>query len=230
MPERGQYQFKDAVLACADGSRTILEIAREVGCGEGTVRDMIRRFGIPNKHSYKPAPSIADGVWNDETVAIVKKCYAKGLSASLIANEIFKETKRRVSRNAVIGKIHRLGLAPTGRQSPRKRKQHHKVLPGVAPSVPKKFIVQQTELVSVRDENEPESKNLRLDELTAHQCRWPHGTKDYVFCGHPIVPGTPYCAHHRARAYQPTRAKPKTQRHPADYQPTQSNIKEFEDA
>ncbi len=51
-------------------------------------------------------------MWNDERVATLRKLWTDGLSASQIAKQL-----GGVTRNAVIGKVHRLGLA--GRPRPR---------------------------------------------------------------------------------------------------------------
>ena len=56
--------------------------------------------------------------WTDDRVEILKKLWAEGLSASQIARELGD-----VTRNAVIGKVHRLGLA--GRASPTKPKSEY---------------------------------------------------------------------------------------------------------
>jgi GcrA cell cycle regulator len=50
--------------------------------------------------------------WTDERVELLKKLWAEGLSASQIANQL-----GGVSRNAVIGKVHRLKLSGRGRTS-----------------------------------------------------------------------------------------------------------------
>jgi len=55
--------------------------------------------------------------WNDERVELLKKLWADGLSASQIAGRL-----GGVTRNAVIGKVHRLGLS--GRATTSRMKSH----------------------------------------------------------------------------------------------------------
>ena len=51
--------------------------------------------------------------WNDERVELLKKLWSEGLSASQIATELGE-----VTRNAVIGKVHRLGLSGRAKAAP----------------------------------------------------------------------------------------------------------------
>jgi hypothetical protein len=47
---------------------------------------------------------------------------------------------------------------------------------------------------------EPPSRDLRLIELAADQCKWPYGDGPFVFCGHPVPEGVRnYCPHHFLR-------------------------------
>ncbi len=50
--------------------------------------------------------------WTDERVELLKRLWGEGLSASQIAAEI-----GGVTRNAVIGKVHRLGLSGRGKSN-----------------------------------------------------------------------------------------------------------------
>ncbi|ABC22456.1 GcrA family cell cycle regulator [Rhodospirillum rubrum] len=108
-------------------------------------------------------------VWNDEKIDRLKKLWADGLTTGEIGKEI------GVSKNAVVGKAHRLGLK--GRPSPIKRTQK---------------------------EAKPEPKIRSVVDLSAHTCRWPIGDPrepGFHFCGKPTTPGKPYCAEHASIAY-----------------------------
>ena len=48
---------------------------------------------------------------------------------------------------------------------------------------------------------EPVSLGLTVMQLQPGQCKWPHGTGPYLFCGHPASEGESYCQFHCARAY-----------------------------
>jgi GcrA cell cycle regulator len=151
--------------------------------------------------------------WTDERVEILKKLWAEGLSASRIATEL-----GGVTRNAVIGKVHRLGLAarakspPSAGSRPRKARSHAQMLRVSRPSVRG-----NTALAHVFDleaEPEPElvdnviplGQRRTLLELTEQTCRWPIGDpghSDFFFCGGQTITGLPYCAYHSRVAYQP---------------------------
>ena len=59
---------------------------------------------------------------------------------------------------------------------------------------------------------EPDSLNLSILDLKPGQCRWAHGDRPYLFCGHAVEEGHSYCTHHHARAYQPPESQGRTNR------------------
>lgn len=143
--------------------------------------------------------------WTDERREQVAELWRGGLSASQIATELGKPY---VTRNAVIGLIHRSGLTGQGTREPRQReakprmtKPHHRrkmswsVKP-LAESLPPEPVVAQK--ISLP---EPISLRVSLIDLKPHQCRWPEGEGPFTFCGAKAV--DVYCEHHRKRAYQP---------------------------
>lgn len=156
-------------------------------------------------------------VWTDERVELLKKFWSEGLSASQIANRI-----SGITRNAVIGKVHRLGLAgrpaasrpypsrPGGRRSGGERAPF-----GGGESVAAANPVFRalctletpTEPKVACEENPdaPSSEAKSLQELRDCHCRWPVGDPQkagFHFCGKQKVPGLPYCETHARRAYQ----------------------------
>ena len=149
--------------------------------------------------------------WTDERVATLSKLWAEGLSASQIAAEL-----GGVTRNAVIGKVHRLGLS--GRVKPAStsaKRVKRATKSGGYNSAPRKSqsggnqnSTPATPLrKKIEDMVEPECKKLSLVELTEKTCRWPHGdpaTDDFHFCGHSVKEDTPYCEYHAKLAFQPT--------------------------
>lgn len=121
--------------------------------------------------------------WTDEKIEKLKKLWGKGLTASQIAAEIGDG----ITRNAVIGKAHRLKLP--SRPSPVKGAATPKV---EKPEEPKK-------------ETPVEAKRTSLLELTEQTCKWPighPGDPDFYFCGKPSRPGVPYCREHCKMAFQ----------------------------
>ena len=150
--------------------------------------------------------------WTDERVELLKKLWAEGLSASQIAAEL-----GGITRNAVIGKVHRLGLSGRAKSpsssAPRPRKAR-------SPSMMRISRPQSrgnTALAHAFDyepEAEPEfvdnvipmGQRRTILELTEDTCRWPvgdPGSPDFFFCGGQTHNTTPYCSHHCRIAYQP---------------------------
>jgi GcrA cell cycle regulator len=152
--------------------------------------------------------------WNDERVDLLKKLWSDGLSASQIAGRL-----GGVTRNAVIGKVHRLGLsgrATTSRMKshrPRGRGQVAKRLmkPRFAnlgnPALRQLYLGDTEPYIPSAEELViPPSERRSIQTLTEVCCRWPIGDpqqSDFHFCGRSKVVGLPYCEFHARRAFQP---------------------------
>jgi GcrA cell cycle regulator len=133
------------------------------------------------------------------------------LSASQIAAEL-----GGITRNAVIGKVHRLGLSGRAKSpsstAPRQRKAR---APSHMMRMPRANIRGNTALAyELEAEAEPEmidnvipiGQRRTILELTEETCRWPigdPGSTEFFFCGGQTVTGLPYCSHHSRVAYQP---------------------------
>jgi GcrA cell cycle regulator len=149
--------------------------------------------------------------WTDERVELLKKLWQDGLSASQIAKQL-----GGVTRNAVIGKVHRLGLS--GRATPSKPARTTFKAPrparpiSAAPSAPRR-IAEPVSLAPhhptpVRYVDEAPGTATVLT-LGAHMCKWPIGDPsmdNFTFCGRRSGEG-PYCHEHSQVAYQPAQAK-----------------------
>lgn len=151
--------------------------------------------------------------WTDERVEQLRKLWEAGLSASQIAAEL-----GNITRNAVIGKVHRLGLSGRAKCSsssaPRPRKAR---APTHMVRIPRPAVRGNTALAQAfemeldpdpiaYDNVVPMSQRRSLLELTEEHCRWPigdPGSPDFFFCGGKSIVGLPYCAHHSRVAYQP---------------------------
>ena len=160
--------------------------------------------------------------WTDERVELLKKLWGEGLSASQVAAEL-----GGVTRNAVIGKVHRLGLSgrakttSTAQRARRSRPANPRpsrtssnaaptmgatalkadAKPQAAPQ-PKAQTKPEEDAVVV-----PISKRASILTLTENTCKWPIGDPgdgDFHFCGHKSEPGAPYCKYHADIAYQPS--------------------------
>ncbi len=156
--------------------------------------------------------------WNDERVEQLKKLWADGLSASQIAAEL-----GGITRNAVIGKVHRLGLsgrtkAPAS-NAPRQRKPRATHMVRVArPAMRGNTALAQAYSYDYEVEADaspvenviPMGQRRSLLELNEQTCKWPIGdpaTQDFYFCGGHAMSGLPYCAYHSRIAYQPPAAR-----------------------
>ena len=141
--------------------------------------------------------------WTDEKVEKLKELWTKGHTASQIAAALGDTT-----RNAVIGKAHRLNLearAPSKHSGASVSRENKQIRRGPAPTSRKaKF---QSILL---DKNfEPENPKS-LEELTDTTCKWPIGhpnEEKCYFCGRKPAGEFPYCKLHVLYAFQPKGTK-----------------------
>ena len=152
--------------------------------------------------------------WTDDRVEQLKKLWEGGLSASQIAAEL-----GNVTRNAVIGKVHRLGLSGRAKSpssaAPRPRKTRPAPPQMVRMSRPvargntalaHNYEVEMEPDPIAYDNVVPMSQRLTLVELNEATCHWPIGdpsSSEFYFCGGKALQSLPYCAHHSRIAYQP---------------------------
>ena len=150
--------------------------------------------------------------WTDERVELLKKLWQDGLSASQIAAELGS-----VTRNAVIGKVHRLGLSgrgqPTSTIKRQRRTTQATTMRRTRQTVSIGSLALQTNIEAIaelefrprRDVVVPIAKRLTIEKLTEHTCKWPIGDPshaDFHFCGHDSLETGPYCEYHAGVAYQ----------------------------
>ena len=154
--------------------------------------------------------------WTEDRVEVLTKLWADGLSASQIAKEL-----GGVTRNAVIGKVHRLGLSGRAKPSrpkkvasvksatPRKRTVTAKRTPTrtvtrpaapITPPAPPPLLAKKL----------PNGEYATIMTIRDHMCKWPIGDPmddDFRFCGRKNKSGEPYCESHCNVAYQPSRRR-----------------------
>ena len=139
--------------------------------------------------------------WTEDRVAELTRLYADGYSASLIAPIL------KLTRNAVLGKVHRLGLvSPEGEKrtngvrAPRQPAKLHapkiRIVPANANSNAMRVLGKTTHAEYRLRCVEIEPRNLSLIDLSPGDCRYPYGDASIVFCGHPAVAGSSYCRPH----------------------------------
>ena len=156
--------------------------------------------------------------WTEERVEVLKKLWAEGHSASQIAKQL-----GGVTRNAVIGKVHRLGLS--GRATPSrpvkrpprlarpKPRLRQDGVPATAPAVQTdESRLRRTEhqsLVSLQPAPMADGAAATILTLRDSMCKWPIGDPadpKFAFCGRKSDCG-PYCAEHAKVAFQPQRKR-----------------------
>jgi GcrA cell cycle regulator len=162
--------------------------------------------------------------WTDERVETLKKLWLDGLSASQIAKQL-----GGVTRNAVIGKVHRLGLSGRAAPSqparpvfkaPRPARPAATTVPAPRRPPPQPQTVHEVAPVAATPHQppalarQPEERGVAtVLTLGAHMCKWPIGdpaTDDFSFCGRRSSEEGPYCVEHARVAYQPQQIKKKS--------------------
>ena len=150
------------------------------------------------------------GNWNEERVELLKKLWRLGLSASACEARIGVPG---ITRSAVIGKVHRLGLAGRAESanqrsksaSKTRKKREQQQPPNVKAMISKVRIPPTPYVERVEDVVVVEEKNRRgIVYLLDNQCRFPiNDTKaaDFHFCDLDKVLGKSYCEYHCRVAY-----------------------------
>ena len=138
--------------------------------------------------------------WNEEKVAKLKELWGKGNTASQIAEII-----GGISRNAVIGKAHRLNLSAkikTRATSVNQNFKSNNEDPRTKSSRGKRS---KFKSLIIEKDFEPENPK-QLEQLDDNSCKWPIGhpnEKSFYFCGRTSLKDFSYCKLHLLYAYQP---------------------------
>ena len=141
--------------------------------------------------------------WTDEKVNILRELWGKGQTASQIAEII-----GGISRNAVIGKAHRLNLSAKikTRSTVTQNKEYFK---SINQEAPKRGRRKNFRSLILNKDFEP-AKNLQLEELTENTCKYMEGhpdEKESSFCGRKNVEKFSYCPLHLMIVFQPKSKK-----------------------
>src|SRR5215475_2563358 len=153
--------------------------------------------------------------WNEATVELLKKLWELGQSASKIGAEL------GCSRNAVIGKIHRI-MGMNANRKPRERKirpsaeAQQRPLSRITIFPKNKNVLCASSPASTTGAADTRAKDMtdmkqappmrhltimELDKDGTRSCRWPIGDSNFRYCGNEAMPGLPYCEHHTRMAY-----------------------------
>ena len=145
--------------------------------------------------------------WTPEREEKLKEFWKKGHTASKIAELIGNTT-----RNAIIGKAHRLNLqarAASKKSSPKTNTENNR-----SEVKPQKLGRKARFRALLLDKNSEQENPKKLEELTDETCRWPIGhpyEEKFYFCGRKSMEKFPYCKLHVLYAFQPKNAKEEDQ-------------------
>lgn len=204
-------EFYDLVLKHSDGLRRADLFSRESRAGFEAFGNEAGKFDAaacrnPLASSRQGETAVS---WTEQRIDDLRRHFANGLSASQIAGEL-----GGVSRNGVIGKLHRMGLRRE--HKPRVRKQYAprsargEAVSGLMARIESKLrhaakagtSAPQLERAAPPVDQPPLHIDFR--DLNERTCKFAFGDEaPFTFCGHATAPGLPYCKAHCLIAYQP---------------------------
>jgi GcrA cell cycle regulator len=148
------------------------------------------------------------GHWSSEQSDALRDYFFKGMSYAEIGKQINARFGTAYTRNAVVGRAKRLGLAMSGRVAspsimpslpgePSLVSPHRAAAPSL--NLPPPSVLKPAKSVKLRCVG-VQPRLLALLELEHCDCRYPYGGdregEKIAFCGHPRQPGSSYCAPH----------------------------------
>ena len=145
--------------------------------------------------------------WTDEKVSKLKELWGKGNTASQIAEII-----GGISRNAVIGKAHRLNLSAKIKTRTATSNKNFETSMSANNTQTKRGRKNKFKSLIIEKDFEPENPK-QLEELDENSCKWPIGhpdEKNFYFCGRSSLKDFSYCKLHLLYAYQPKGKKEDT--------------------
>ena len=147
--------------------------------------------------------------WTPEKEEKLKQYWKKGYSGSQIASMLGGDT----TRNAVIGKAHRLKLE--ARTISKKSESKITTEKNNSTEAKTQKVGRKARFRALLlDKNFERENPKKLDELTDETCKWPIGhphEENFYFCGRKSMEKFPYCQLHVLYAFQPKNAKEEDQ-------------------
>ena len=154
------------------------------------------------EHGFGPigrAPSSSTQSWTDERVDLLKELWGAGLPASQIAKKL-----TGVSRSAVIGKAHRLGLSEKSiarrPEKVQRRTRPQKPPPPLCFGAPRDAYQKHQPNAGMKSliRDWPRQVGVSIMDLKFNSCRYPYNGDEVTYCGCDSVPGTSWCEEHLA--------------------------------
>lgn len=139
--------------------------------------------------------------WTEAKVELAKSLWLEGWTAPAIAAQLGSG----FSRNAVIGKMHRMGLVRKAEAKPKVAKVSNKRIYPKIVFQPKNRLLPVERVHDTSHVKVPASRNLTLMQRRDCDCHFLGDNGRY--CGHPVRPGTPYCEAHCQIIYMPVQAR-----------------------
>ncbi len=138
--------------------------------------------------------------WTEEKVNKLRELWGKGNTASQIAEII-----GGITRNAVIGKAHRLNLSAKIKTRKVTSNENYNHTTEQRNNKVKRGRRSKFKSLIIEKDFEPENPK-QLEELDENSCKWPIGhpnEKSFYFCGRTSLKDFSYCKLHLLYAYQP---------------------------
>src|SRR5579885_986928 len=195
-----QHKTQSSRMRCR---QFVIEMAGE----DASLAHMPNERGVPMNEVRPMAGTRTIFPWDDQAESVLRDLWPKGFSASQIAKQLARGALRP-SRNAVIGKVYRLGLgkrATTERSKPAPRRRVKSFNPAPPPQRSSKPILLRP---AVQPPANPDIVEAIL-ALGPRQCRWPLGEPVTHFCCAEAPLGEPYCPYH---AYVSERGLPASEK------------------
>ena len=156
-------------------------------------------------------------VWTETLVSEIAELW-KTESAGSIASIINKRHGLNLTRNSVVGKIHRMGLGVADKtavpkpQREKKEKKERKPILKIIPGFKTLRIIESTMAGVAPLRCVPlDPMHLSLDDIGRGQCRYPYGDNaPFTFCGHPKREASSYCTAHHFLCRTPAKNKKTT--------------------
>lgn len=191
---------RDATITQMAGDNlSFTKIAAALGISRKAITNRAEHLGLSRGNVVSETRAL---IWDEARAAELKRLWGAGMPCSRISAIL------GVSRNAVIGKAHRLQLEPRARPPKRDRpsgagrgKYCRRLHTPHTRDVFGKLIAPEA-FIPRADDVEP-LPGITIDNLTANSCRYPRGDAPILFCGHPQQPGSSYCPSHHALCWRP---------------------------